>query len=89
MVKVDDTGVGIEEGLHAGTWTVALAISGNAVGLSLEQWLALDPGRQQALRQAATVKLKASGALYVIDSVADLLPVLGDIEARLKQGIAP
>lgn len=89
VVKVDDTGVGIEEGLHAGTWTVGLAISGNAVGLPLAEWLALDAGRQHALRQAATVKLKASGAHYVIDSVADLLPVLDDIEASLKQGIAP
>jgi phosphonoacetaldehyde hydrolase len=89
VVKVDDTGYGIEEGLNAGTWTVGLAISGNEVGLTLAEWQALDTAAQEALRRAATAKLKAAGAHYVIDSVADLLPVLEDIEARLKQGVTP
>ena len=89
VVKVDDTGVGIEEGLNAGTWTVGLSVSGNAVGLPLVQWEALDATQQDLLRQAATAKLKAAGAHYVIDSVADLLPVIEDIEAKLKQGLRP
>ena len=89
VVKVDDTGVGIEEGINAGTWTVGLAVSGNAVGLQLDAWNALDPARQDELRAVATGKLKASGAHYVIDSVADLLPVLDDIEARLRRGDKP
>ncbi len=89
VVKVDDTGVGIEEGLHAGTWTVGLAISGNAVGLTLAEWQALDATAQQALRDTATAQLKAAGAHYVIDSVADLLPVLDDIAAKLKNGQRP
>lgn len=89
VVKVDDTGVGIEEGLNAGTWTVGLAVSGNAVGLRLDQWQALDASEQQRLRRAATAELKAAGAHYVIDSVADLLPVLDDIEAKLAKGVAP
>ena len=89
VVKVDDTGVGIEEGLNVGTWTVGVSISGNAVGLSLAQWLALDAGRQDELRLVATAKLMSSGAHYVIDSVADLLPVLDDIETRLARGLKP
>lgn len=89
VVKVDDTGVGIEEGLNAGTWTVGLSVSGNAVGLSLAEWTALDAAQQAQLRSAATDKLQASGAHYVIDSVADLLPVLSDIEARLRKGELP
>ena len=89
VVKVDDTGVGIEEGLNAGTWTVGLSVSGNAVGLSLAEWAALDAAQQAQLRSVATDKLQASGAHYVIDSVADLLPVLSDIEARLRKGELP
>lgn len=89
VVKVDDTGVGIEEGLNAGTWTVGLSVSGNAIGLPLAAWLALDDTRQHELRQAAIARLKAFGAHYVIDSVADLLPVLDDIEARLARGLTP
>ena len=89
VVKVDDTGVGIEEGINAGTWTVGLSVSGNAVGLPLAEWQALDAQRQDDLRQAATAKLKAAGAHYVIDSVADLLPVIDAIEGRLAKGELP
>ena len=89
VVKVDDTGVGIEEGINAGTWTVGLSVSGNAVGLPLAEWQALDAPRQDDLRHAATAKLKAAGAHYVIDSVADLLPVIDAIEGRLAKGELP
>ncbi|WP_304303953.1 phosphonoacetaldehyde hydrolase [Pseudacidovorax intermedius] len=83
VVKVDDTGVGVQEGLNAGTWAVGLAISGNAAGLTLAEWQALDAAGQAAVRSRATAELKSAGAHYVIDSVADLMPVLDDIEARL------
>ena len=89
VVKVDDTGVGVEEGLNAGTWTVGLAVSGNAIGLNLAEWQALPLTQQQVLREAATASLKAAGAHYVVDSVADLLPVLDDIAAKLAQGGRP
>lgn len=89
VVKVDDTGVGIEEGIRAGSWSVGLAVSGNMVGLSLAEWRALDPHRQDVLRRDATSKLHAAGAHFVIDSVADLLPVLDEIDARLARGEQP
>ena len=37
-VKVDDTLPGIEEGLNAGMWTVAVALTGNGMGLSGKNW---------------------------------------------------
>ncbi|WP_445115908.1 phosphonoacetaldehyde hydrolase [Acinetobacter sp. WZC-1] len=89
VVKVDDTAVGIEEGLNGGCWTVGLAISGNEVGLSLEEWQALSADQQKVLRDKAYAKLNASGAHYVIDSIADLVPVLDDIEKRLANGEKP
>jgi len=89
VVKVDDTGVGVQEGLNAGTWAVGLAVSGNAAGLTLAEWQALDAAGQQAVRERATAELKAAGAHYVIDSVAELLPVLDDIGARLARGERP
>lgn len=89
VVKVDDTGVGLEEGLHAGTWAVGLAVSGNAMGLTLPQWNALSTQEQAERRQAASQKLWDAGAHYVIDTVADLLPVIADIERRLQQGELP
>lgn len=89
VVKVDDTPVGIEEGLNAGCWTVGVSISGNEVGLGLEDWQALTASEQQLYRSRAAQKLYAAGAHYVIDSIADLMPVLDSIEQRLANGETP
>ncbi len=37
VLVVDDTPVGIEAGLNAGAWTVAVTRTGNSLGLSLEE----------------------------------------------------
>lgn len=83
VVKVDDTEVGIAEGLAAGCWTVGVALSGNAAGLSWEALQALDGQARATLRRQAGSTLSRAGAHYVIDSVADLIPVLDEIEGRL------
>jgi phosphonoacetaldehyde hydrolase len=89
VVKVDDTEVGIAEGLAAGCWTVGVALSGNATGLSQEELAAL-PARDVAQQRArATQQLQRSGAHYVIDSAADLGAVIATIEGRLARGERP
>lgn len=89
VVKVDDTEVGIEEGLNAGTWAVGVAVSGNAMGLPLADWQALPAAEQDSRRAAASAKLRGAGAHYVVDSVADLPPVLDAIAERLARGERP
>ncbi len=88
-VKVDDTVPGIEEGLAAGMWTVGISLSGNEIGLAEEEWQALPAGEQQARLARAEARLRAAGAHFVIRSVADLLPVIDAIEARLAAGDRP
>ncbi len=88
-VKVDDTVPGIGEGLNAGMWTVGLAISGNEVGLSLDDWNALSTDEQQGPRKHAYERLHQAGAHYVVDTVADLMPCIDDIEAKLQRGGKP
>lgn len=88
-VKVDDTEVGIAEGINAGAWTVGVAISGNVFGLSLADTKALGKDEFAAKRAAATKKLKDAGAHYVIDSAADLMPVIAEIDSRLRKGERP
>lgn len=88
-VKVDDAEVGVAEGCAAGCWTVGLAASGNGVGLSPEAWRGLSETRRRALRDASEAALKAAGAHYVVDSVADLGPVLNQIAARIAAGERP
>jgi phosphonoacetaldehyde hydrolase len=88
-VKVDDTKVGIAEGLNGGCWTVGVAVTGNVFGLSLADTRALPPEDFAARRRAAVARLEAAGAHYVIDGVADILPVMAAIEERLARGERP
>ncbi|MBB5018598.1 phosphonoacetaldehyde hydrolase [Chitinivorax tropicus] len=85
-VKVDDTVPGIEEGLRAGMWTVGLAASGNAVGLTAEAWFALTPAQQAERRAPAVAQLKQAGAHFVIDTLNDLPEVLDWIDQQLRKG---
>jgi phosphonoacetaldehyde hydrolase len=89
VVKVDDTVPGIAEGLAAGCWTVGVAMSGNALGLSLEQVNALSEAERPKRCAAAMRELVLGGAHYVVDTIADLLPVLDVIEGRLARGEKP
>jgi len=88
-VKIDDTVPGIEEGLNAGMWTIAVAVSGNEVGLSLSQWQQLDLETKQKLRAQAELKLQRAGAHYVVDSIAEVIPCLVEIENRIAAGGKP
>ena len=89
VVKVDDTGVGIDEGVQAGCWTVGVALSGNEAGLTVDEVRQADPAALDEVRRRATQALKAHGAHYVIDTVADLLPVIDEIEQKLARGLRP
>lgn len=88
-VNVDDTIPGVEAGLNAGMWTVGLAVSGNEVGLSLETWQALPESEKALKRGHAYARMHQCGAHYVIDTVADLMPCIEDIQARIQCGEAP
>jgi phosphonoacetaldehyde hydrolase len=89
VVKVDDTVPGIAEGLAAGCWTVGVAVSGNAMGLSREQVSALPEVERSNRREQAMRELVLGGAHYVVDTIADLPSVLDIIEGRLARGERP
>ena len=88
-VKVDDTVPGVEEGLNAGMWTVGLAVSGNEVGLPLQAWQALPEDKKALKRSRAYGRMQQCGAHYVIDTIADLMPCIDDIQARIQRGETP
>ena len=89
VIKVDDTVPGIEEATAAGSWAVGVAMSGNAVGLSPEELATRDADETERLRERATAELRTAGSHYVIDTVADLLPVVEAVGARLAAGETP
>jgi phosphonoacetaldehyde hydrolase len=88
-VKIDDAVVGIGEGLEAGAWTVGLSASGNGVGLEAATLQALPAAERAARIEASAQALTEAGAHYVVESVADLGPVLAEIEARIGRGVRP
>lgn len=71
-VKVDDADVGIAEGRAAGVWTIGVAASGNAIGLSEAALAALTPEDRAERIERARAALLAAGAHIVIDTIADL-----------------
>lgn len=89
VVKVDDTEVGIAEGLNAGCWTIGVALTGNVFGLNVEETDALDVEEFHRLRDAAYARLTRAGAHFVIDSVAEIDSVLDAIDGALIRGERP
>jgi phosphonoacetaldehyde hydrolase len=85
VVVVDDTPVGITAGLNAGAWTVAVTKTGNALGLSEQEVAQLDEAELGCKLEAAAASFQQHGAHYVVESVADLLPVLDDLACRTSR----
>jgi phosphonoacetaldehyde hydrolase len=89
VVKIDDTKPGIAEGLNAGTWTIGLAKTGNEVGLNEKELAALPADDLTRKVERAADGLAKSGAHYVVESIADVPPIIAEIEQRLKMGDRP
>jgi phosphonoacetaldehyde hydrolase len=89
IVKIGDTPVDIEEGLHARVWTIGVARTGNMIGLPAKDFAALAQAEQVARLKNARAQLSAAGAHEVIDAVADCEVALEAIEARIRKGERP
>ena len=73
---VDDTIVGIQAGQAAGMMTVAVSLTGNAMGLSLAEVCALPANELSERLLAIEQEFLDAGADYVITSVAELPELL-------------
>ena len=89
FVKIGDTLPDIEEGLNAGMWTIGLARTGNEMGLTEHQINALEPEVREAKLARAYRRMQQTAAHYVVDGIADVAPVLDQINARLAAGERP
>ena len=83
IAKVGDTPADIHEGLNAGAWSIGVAATGNAIGLSYEEFQALSANERDLRVAKARLELQRAGAHYVVDTLAQLDPVLDDIDAQL------
>lgn len=89
FVKVGDTLPDISEGLNAGMWTIGLAKTGNEMGLKEQEVNALSPDAREAKLARAYQRMHQMGAHYVVDTIADVPPLVDEINARLVRGDRP
>ncbi len=86
FVKIGDTLPDIAEGLNAGMWTIGLAKTGNEMGLTEQEINALEPDVLNVKLERAYQRMHQAGAHYVLDSIAEVPPILDEINARLARG---
>jgi phosphonoacetaldehyde hydrolase len=89
FVKVGDTKIDVAEGHNAGMWTVSVVRTGNEVGLSQDQLASLPPKERDSIIAGARKRLGETRPHYIIDAVADLMPVIDEISARIDKGERP
>jgi phosphonoacetaldehyde hydrolase len=89
FVKVGDTLADVEEAHAAGMWAVSVVRHGNEVGISQQALDELPPAERHHLIETARARLAAKKPHYIIDSTADLLPVVEEISARISRGERP
>ena len=90
VVKVDDTASGVGEALNAGCWGVGVVRYSNYLNINSQEEADDMSDEELARRMAHTREiLLRTGAHYVIDSLADIEPVIADINARLARGEKP
>jgi phosphonoacetaldehyde hydrolase len=89
MVKIGDTLADIEEGLNAGMWTIGLALTGNLLGLTREEFRNLPQDEVNQKREKINARLYEAGAHYVADGFGDCHKIILDIQKRLANGERP
>jgi phosphonoacetaldehyde hydrolase len=84
VVVVGDTTLDVCAARNAGCVSVAVARTGNEVGLSEDDLAALEPAEQRAHIVRARAALRSAGAHFVIETLAELPSVIDVIEARSR-----
>ena len=89
IMKIGDTVADVGEGLNAGMWSIAVCATGNEMGLDEDELAALPEAERHDRLAAIRAKFVAAGAHYVVDGVADVWPLVDEIDARLEEGERP
>jgi phosphonoacetaldehyde hydrolase len=84
VLKIGDTVADVGEGLNAKVWTVAVVNSSNEVGLTKNEFDALNPESRKLIIEAASDKLKKAGAHFVINDMSEIFGIIDQINAQLN-----
>ncbi|MCU0707849.1 MAG: phosphonoacetaldehyde hydrolase [Pirellula sp.] len=79
LLVLDDSIAGIQAGQHAGCITVAVAATGNSMGLSLRDFEALSEVERTSRCEEIAKQFLESGTDIVLDSAADLPELFASI----------
>jgi phosphonoacetaldehyde hydrolase len=89
VVNIGDTLADVESGRNAGVWSVGVAATGNMLGLTLDEWLALPNDERELGLAAAREAMRNHGAHFVVDRLSDCPAVIEHINACLAAGCQP
>jgi phosphonoacetaldehyde hydrolase len=89
VVSVGDTVPDVESGLNAGVWTIAVAKTGNEVGLTETELADLKAEELETRLKRARARLAQAGAHYVVDGIWEVPAAIEAIHIRLAQGERP
>jgi phosphonoacetaldehyde hydrolase len=82
VVKVGDTPADIAEGRNAGAWSVGVIASSSEVGLSEVGWKSMSERDRRAAVESARSTFERAGAHATIETLAELPPLIADLERR-------
>jgi len=85
VVKVGDTLSDIKEGNNAGTWSVGLLEGSNLLGLTKEEYDAMDKDELKQLKDQTAVKYYNTGADFVIDNIKELPSLIDHINRSYEE----
>jgi phosphonoacetaldehyde hydrolase len=84
IAKIGDTLADILEGLNAGAWSIGVAATGNAIGMSCAEFKALTESERQSRISESRAELELAGAHYVVDTLDKLDHVLDEIDSLMS-----
>lgn len=85
VVKVGDTVMDILEGKNAGAWTIGIITGSNALGLTEEEYRAMEQTVLEQKKNIVKKKYLTAGADLVIDQIADLPQAIALLNVRLTE----
>ena len=90
VIKVDDTASGVGEAENTGCWGVGVSRYSNYMDIDApEDAEKLSEGEIEKRNEKTKSILHNAGAHYIIDSIADIEPVIDDVNKRLSSGERP
>ena len=88
VVKVGDTVVDMEEGKNAGAYAIGVLTGSNLLGLTQEEYDAMDPLALNRKKKEAALCYLHAGEDMVIDSIRELPEAIAVLNRRMAKGEA-